>query len=73
MRLPLAIVPQEIIDEYNLAPLVYKGFVYIEICKGMYGLPQVGILANQLGITNVGTHPDYGVTNGDQYYFPWQW
>jgi hypothetical protein len=48
MRLPIAIVPQEIINEYNLAHLVYIGFVYIEICKGMYGLPQAGILANQL-------------------------
>jgi hypothetical protein len=43
MRLPLDIIPQEIIDlsqiidQYNLLlPLVHKGDVYIKICKGMY-------------------------------------
>jgi hypothetical protein len=59
MRLPIASVPQEIIDEYNLAHLVYKGFVYIEICKGMYGLPQAGILANQLLTKRLEPHGYY--------------
>jgi hypothetical protein len=31
-----------------LLPLVYYGHVYIEVQKVMYGLPQAGILANQL-------------------------
>lgn len=26
---------------------MYKGYVYIEIRKGMYGIPQVGIIANE--------------------------
>jgi hypothetical protein len=39
MRLPLAIIPQEIIDAYNLMPMVHNGRVYIEIRRGMYGLP----------------------------------
>jgi hypothetical protein len=25
-----------------------KGFVYLEVTKGMYGLPQAGLLANEL-------------------------
>ena len=29
------------------APLVHNGFVVVEIRKGMYGLPQAGILANK--------------------------
>jgi hypothetical protein len=48
MRLPIALIPPEIIDAYNLRDLVHNGYVYIEIRKGMYGLPQAGILANQL-------------------------
>ena len=48
MRLPLDLIPQEIIDAYDLMPLVHQGFVYMEIQKGMYGLPQAGILANKL-------------------------
>jgi hypothetical protein len=47
MRLSILIIPQEIIDQYNLLPLVQDGWIYIEIRKGMYGLPQAGIIANQ--------------------------
>jgi hypothetical protein len=48
MRIPIKLIPQEIILQYNLLPLVSDGHVYIEVQKGMYGLPQAGILANQL-------------------------
>jgi hypothetical protein len=48
MRLPINIIPQEIIEAYNLMPLVHNGHVYIEIQRGMHGLPQAGIIANQL-------------------------
>jgi hypothetical protein len=48
MHLPLAIIPQEIIHEYNLAPLEHKGYISIEIYHGTYGLPQAGIHVNQL-------------------------
>jgi hypothetical protein len=33
-------------DEYKLAPLIHHDHVYVEICKGMYGLPQAGCIAN---------------------------
>lgn len=46
MKVPITILPQAIIDYYNLTPLVHNGYIYIEICKEMYGLPQAGILAN---------------------------
>jgi hypothetical protein len=50
MRLRLNIIPEEIIVKYNLRDLVDEdGWVYIKIWKGMYGLPQAGIIAkNQL-------------------------
>jgi hypothetical protein len=47
MRLPLRILPQEIVNKYKLLPLVHDGWIYVEIWKGMYGLPQAGIIANQ--------------------------
>jgi hypothetical protein len=40
--------PEEIVQKYNLNALAVDGLVYIEIRKGMYGLKQVGLLANQL-------------------------
>jgi hypothetical protein len=51
MRLQLNIIPKEIIVAYNLREFATPGgWVYIEIRKGMYGLPQASILvlANQL-------------------------
>jgi hypothetical protein len=49
MQLCLDIIPEEIILAYNLRDIVDPdGWVYIEIRKGMYGLPQAGILANKL-------------------------
>jgi hypothetical protein len=48
MRIPIKLIPDEIIAQYNILPLVSDGHVYVEFQKGMYGLPQAGILANQL-------------------------
>ena len=48
MRIPLKIIPQEIIDAYNITALVDdQGWIYMSIEKGMYGLKQAGIIANQ--------------------------
>jgi hypothetical protein len=48
MLLLIDLIPQEIINQYNLLLLVYNGFVYMEICQGMYRLPQAGMLTNKL-------------------------
>ncbi|MCP4748318.1 MAG: hypothetical protein GY874_19600, partial [Desulfobacteraceae bacterium] len=48
MRMPLALIPEEFQDANNLKEKAKHGFVYMEINKGMYGLPQAGILANKL-------------------------
>lgn len=42
-------IPEEIIQQYNLrSKVTAKGFVYVRATKGMYGLPQAGLLANEL-------------------------
>jgi len=46
MRMPVNIIPESIMLQYNLEPLVHNGYVYTEIRKGMYGLPQAGKIAN---------------------------
>jgi hypothetical protein len=48
MKIPIALLPDDIIEHYQLQEKVLDGYVYMEICKGMYGLPQDGILANKL-------------------------
>ena len=49
MKLNLTDIPQKVIDEYKLAQKATKeGYVYIEVSKGIYGLPQVRLVAQQL-------------------------
>jgi hypothetical protein len=46
MRVPIHMIPADIIKSYNLTPLIKNGVIYVEIRRGMYGLPQAGKLAN---------------------------
>jgi hypothetical protein len=47
MRFPLSIIPDEIVQQYLLQTLATPdGWVYMESCKGMYGLKQTGLIAN---------------------------
>ncbi len=49
IRVKIVDLPKEIINEYKLPAMVNKsGMVYIEVTKGMYGLPQAGLLRNEL-------------------------
>ena len=49
MRLHIADMPEDVIKHYNLHDKATPdGYVYCEIQKGMYGLPQAGIIAQQL-------------------------
>ena len=56
MRVPIWMLPAAIIEQYNLEPLFNNGFVYVEIRRGMYGLPQAGRLANDQLVTKLATH-----------------
>jgi hypothetical protein len=60
MRFKLTDIPEEIIIEYKWHEMVTdEGFVYLEIQKRMYGLPQAGIIAQQLleaSLAKVGYH-----------------
>ena len=48
VRIKILDIPQEFIEEYNLTPLVQKGWIYFEIFCEFYGLPQSVKLANDL-------------------------
>ena len=56
MRVPIWMLPNEIIKQYNLTPLFHNGFVHVEIRRGMYGLPQAGRLANDQLIAFLAPH-----------------
>lgn len=46
VHIKLSDIPQEFIDEYDLHNHVHNGWVYFEINKSCYGLPQSGKLSN---------------------------
>ena len=60
MKTSLAILPEEIISQYNLLQLASNGWVYMEIHKGMPGLKQAGHIANdrlKIHLANFGYSP----------------
>ncbi len=49
MQLRLADMPEDVIAHYKLNNIATpEGYIYCEIQKGMYGLPQAKIIAQQL-------------------------
>ena len=69
MKIPLTHIPDEIIAEYALKRKVHSdGAIYIEIRKGMYGLPQAGMLANKLLKRRLAKHRYYEVHHTPGYW-----
>ena len=48
MQLTFYIIPQDIINEYNLTKIASNGKVYINTQKGMHGLTQYGRIAHYI-------------------------
>ena len=65
MKIPIEIIPTDIVLQYKLLDKVRKGFVYIEIRKGMYDLPQAGEIANDL-LKNGWSHMNISHANACQ-------
>ena len=48
MRISIKVIPHECIDQCQLHKTVKNGVAYFEIIRGVYDLPEAGILANRL-------------------------
>jgi hypothetical protein len=59
VRIRLADITQDFIDEYQLEKYAHNGWVYFEITKGVYGLKQAGKLANDLLDERLSAHGYY--------------
>jgi hypothetical protein len=59
----LSDIPDEFFNEYKLRGKATKnGSIYIRAKRGMYGLPQAGLLANEL-LKNISTNTDIHKAN----------
>ncbi len=60
MRIKITDIPEEVIKHYKLREIVTEDrYIYCEIRKGMYGLPQAGIIVQELfqeRLAKVGYH-----------------
>ena len=59
MRIRVDDIPPDIMRRYNLDAKIHNGYVYVEIRKGMYGLPQAGPLANDRLVKFLAQHGSY--------------
>ena len=76
VRMKLSDFHESVVEHYTLKDIEKDGWVYIEVSKDIYGLPQAGILAQKLlekgsmrrgCITKANIPPAYGRMNGDQF------
>jgi hypothetical protein len=63
MKIPLALFPEWIKIQYNLNTHARDGFVFLEIWRMAWGLPQAGILANKLLRKRLKPHGYYECIN----------
>jgi hypothetical protein len=63
MKIPLALFPEWIKKQYNLDTHARDGFVFLEIRRAVWGLPQAGILANKLLRKRLKPHGYYECIN----------
>lgn len=47
MRVNIKYIPEEVLVKYDAHGLIKDGYVMAEISKGIYGLPQAGLLAQE--------------------------
>ena len=49
LRLKISNLPEDVIEQYSLKyKTTSEGYIYVDIRKGMYSLPQSGLLAQEL-------------------------
>jgi len=63
MKMPLDVFPEHIKQQYNMDNNTLNGFIYLDIQKTSYGLPQAGILANKLLQKRLDPHGYYEVAH----------
>jgi hypothetical protein len=59
MKMPINLFPPWIINQYNLNFIVVGGYIYLQIRKAVWGLPQAGILAKKLLQKRLAPHGYY--------------
>ncbi len=62
-KIPIALFPEWVVKQYKLMKHVLNGFIYLEMQRAVWGLPQTGILANKLLRQHLLPHDYYECNN----------
>ena len=49
----ISMIPQELINKYNITDKVHNGYIFSQVTKGVYGLPQAGRIAHGTLVQNL--------------------
>ena len=63
MRIPYRYFLEDIRIRYNIEEKFSRGFIYVRIKQGMYGLKEAAILAYDQLVKHLKTHGYYPVTS----------
>ncbi len=63
MKMPIDLFPAWILKQYELMKHVLNGFIYLEMRRTVWGLPQAGILVNKLLRKHLLPHGYYECNN----------
>ena len=56
VRIPVRMIPAKIMAKYDLHKFVHSGSILFQVDKGMYGLPQAGLLAQNRLFAHLSAH-----------------
>ncbi|KAL7453871.1 hypothetical protein ACHAXS_000311 [Conticribra weissflogii] len=62
-KMPISLIPEHIMQQYDVRTNGNHGYIYMEIWRGIWGLPQAGILANKLLKKRLKLHSYYEVAD----------
>ena len=59
VRIPQRMIPTSTMEKHNLTPYLHHDSILFEVSKGMYGLPQAGLLTQQRLVVHLNLHGYY--------------
>ena len=72
LKIRISDLPEDIIELYKVRDIETDGWVFVEIRKGMYGLPQAGTLANKLLTKRLETKGYYQCKTPGLWRYKWR-
>ena len=74
IMIQLSMIPQEIVEKYNIAEKSQNEYIYTRVTDGMYGIPQAGRIAHGALLKHLEPYeyhpsrktPDYGNITANQ-------